>query len=184
MAERPFTPPSPPLSGGEPAGGELTATLYFGEENTREAEGPDEIGRTPTPSPDKGRAGEGLGTAAKKNFLAYDKRLTAFARASRQQPTPAENLLWQKILRNRQFHGYKFLRQKPIGPYIADFYCAELKLIIEIDGDSHAEQAQYDAERSAFLASQGVHVLRYANRDVLGNLPGIYEHLQTQLKTP
>ncbi len=177
MSGKPLTPPSPPLSGGEPAGGELTATPYFGGENTWEAEGPDEIGRTPTPSPDKGRAGEGLGAAAKKNFLAYDKRLTAFARANRQQPTPAENLLWQKVLRDRQFHGYKFLRQKPIGPYIADFYCAELKLVIEIDGDSHACQGDYDAARTAFLEQYGVRVLRYANRDILNHLPGVYEHL-------
>ena len=151
------------MSGGEPVGGKSTTT----------------------PSPDKGRAGEGFRSAQQSpKFHPYAKHLTTYARANRKEPTPAENLLWQKVLRNRQFHGYKFLRQKPIGPYIADFYCAELNLVIEIDGDSHAEQAQYDAERSVFLASQGVHVLRYANRDVLGNLPGIYEHLQTQLKTP
>ena len=154
---------APPLSGGEPVGGKSTTT----------------------PSPDKGRAGEGFRSAQQSpKFHPYAKHLTAYARTNRKEPTPAENLLWQKVLRNRQFHGYKFLRQKPIGPYIADFYCAELNLVIEIDGDSHAEQAQYDAERSVFLASQGVHVLRYANRDILGNLPGIYEHLQTQLKTP
>lgn len=162
MAERPLTPPSPPLSGGEPASGESTAT----------------------PSPDKGRAGEGLGAAAKKQFLAYDKRLTAFARANRQQPTPAENLLWQKVLRNRQFHGYKFLRQNPIGPYIADFHCAELKLVIESDGDSHASQGDYDAARPAFLEQHGVRIQRYANRDILNRLPGVYEHLQQQLQSP
>ncbi len=123
MSGKTLTPPCPPLSGGEPAGGKTTTA----------------------PSPDKGRTGEGL------KFHAYDKHLTAFARENRKAPTPAENLLWQKILHNRQFHGHKFLRQKPIGPNIADFYCAELKLVIEIDGDSHAVRTDYDARRTAFL---------------------------------
>ena len=145
-----LTPPSPPLSGGEAA----------------------------APSPDKGRAGEGL------PFLPYNKKLTIFARANRKEATPAENLLWQKTLRSRQLNGHKFLRQKPIGPYVVDFYCAELKLVIEIDGDSHDQQLSYDAQRTAFLESLGLRVLRYANRDILNNLPGIYEHLQTQLEAP
>ena len=155
MAGKNLTPPNPPLSGGERAGGRSTVA----------------------PSPDKGRAGEGLG------FLPYDKRLTSYARANRKEPTPAENMLWQKVLRNRQLHGHKFLRQKPIGTYIADFYCTELKLVIEIDGDSHAEQHNYDVQRTAFLGSHGLRVLRYANHDILNNLPGVYEHLQIQLKT-
>jgi very-short-patch-repair endonuclease len=117
-------------------------------------------------------------------FLRYDKKLTSYACANRKEPSPAENLLWQQILRSRQFNGHKFLRQKPIGPYIVDFYCAELKLVIEIDGDSHAEQVEYDTQRTAFLESHGLRVLRYANRDVLNNLSGVYEHLQTHLETP
>ena len=143
-----LTPPSPPLSGGE--------------QNT--------------PSPDKGRAGEGLG------FLKYDKHLTALARENRKNPTPAETLIWQKLLRSKQFEHYKFHRQKPIGPYIVDFYCSELYLVIEIDGDSHAEQAGYDAQRTTYLNSLGINVLRYANRDVLGNLPGIFEDLSTHIQ--
>ena len=54
-----------------------------------------------------------------------------------------------------------------IGPFIADFYCAELKLVIEIDGDSHAVHTGYDAGRTAFLESRGLRVLRYANHDIL-----------------
>ena len=133
-------------------------------------------GEPNTPSPDKGRAGEGLG------YLPYEKHLTALARANRKNPTPAETLIWQKVLRSKQFDRYKFHRQKPIGPYIVDFYCSELHLVIEIDGDSHAEQLDYDAKRTAFLESHGLRVLRYANRDILNNLPGVYEHLQTQVK--
>lgn len=164
MAEKTLTPPGPPLSGGGSASGKATAT----------------------PSPDKGRAGEGFAVATQKHkFHAYDPSLTAFARANRKVPTPAENLLWQKVLRGKRFGGYKFLRQKPIGPYVVDFYCAELQLLIEIDGDSHAEQQKYDAARTLFLEQQSLRVLRYANRDVLNNLPGVCEHLQQQLdQTP
>ena len=163
MTEPHLTPPSPPLSGVESAEGELAAT----------------------PSPDKGRAGEGFaGRHQTESFHVYNPQLTAYARANRKAATPAEQLLWQKVLRNRQCLGYKFLRQKPIGPYIADFYCAALNLVIEVDGDSHASQIKYDTERSQFLARKGVRVLRYTNRDILGNLPGVYENLLTQLKTP
>jgi very-short-patch-repair endonuclease len=116
-------------------------------------------------------------------FLPYDKHLTARARENRKNPTPAESLLWQKVLRGKQFSQYKFLRQKPIGAYIVDFYCAELRLVIEIDGDSHAGQLVYDARRSGFLNSLGLHVLRYTNRDVLGNLPGVFDDLTSYLES-
>ena len=135
-------------------------------------------GVSTTPSPDKGRDGEGL------KFLPYDKRLTALARENRGQPTPAESLLWQKVLRGKQFRQHKFLRQKPIGSYIVDFYCAELRLVIEIDGDSHADQIEYDAQRSRFLSGLGLTVVRYANRDVQNSLPGVYDDILTHLSSP
>lgn len=183
MAEKTLTPPSPPLSGGESDGGESTATPSPVRERRSEPKMPDGIRPAATPSPDKGRAGEGFAAVTRKNkFIAYDQRLTTFARANRQEPTPAENLIWQKVLRNRQLCGHKFLRQKPIGPYVVDFYCAELQLVVEIDGDSHAEQQDYDAQRTTFLESHGLRVLRYANRDILNNLPGVYAHLQQQLE--
>ena len=144
MKDRTLTPPAP-LIRGEPA----------------------------TPSPDKGRVGEGL------KYLPYNQRLTALARQNRHNPTPAESLLWSKVLRGRQFEHYKFLRQKPIGDFIVDFYCAELRLVIEIDGDSHADQIDYAVRRTRFLNSLGLHVLRYSNRDVLDNLPGLYDDLST-----
>lgn len=154
----PLTPPSPPLSGGESAVQPKSGL---------------------TPSPEKGRAGEGLKPL---KHIPYNPHLTTLARTNRKNPTPAETTIWQKILRNRQFHGYKFLRQKPIGPYIADFYCADLKLVIEIDGDSHAEQEAYDAERSAYLARQGIRVLRYTNIDVSQQLEGIHDDLSNHLE--
>ena len=115
-------------------------------------------------------------------FLPYNKNLTALARENRKNPTPAEALIWQKVLRSKQLDLYKFHRQKPIGPYIVDFYCAELRLVIEIDGDSHAEQAGYDADRTAYLNNLGLRVLRYANRKVLGNLSGIFDDLSAHIQ--
>lgn len=99
--------------------------------------------------------------------LPYNKDLNAFARYLRNNSTLAEILLWQQ-LKNKQMHGYLFNRQKPLGRYIVDFYCRELNLVIEIDGDSHdTEYAQVnDAIRQEVLEKMGLHFLRYADMDV------------------
>ena len=123
--------------------------------------------------PDKGGRGEG--------FLPYDKKLTALARQNRGNPTPAERMIWREILRKRQFARFKFLRQKPIGRYIVDFYYSELQLVMEIDGDSHAQSVEYDAKRTKFLNALGLQVIRYSNDDVLNNLEGVYDDLLRQL---
>ena len=83
--------------------------------------------------------------------------------------TPAEAKLWQ-ILRNRRLAGFKFRRQHPIGPFISDFYCAQAHLVIEIDGDSHAQQIEYDSSRTAWLEEQGYQVIRFTNLDIFNNL--------------
>jgi len=114
-------------------------------------------------------------------FLPYNKNLTALARQNRSNPTRAENRIWQEVLRMRQFARYKFLRQKPIGGYIVDFYCSELRLVIEIDGDSHAETGGYDAERTRFLAALGLRVIRYTNDEIIHNIEGVYHDLSLQL---
>ena len=86
------------------------------------------------------------------------------------------------MLRNKQFAQYKFVRQKPIGSFIADFYCSRLQLVIEIDGESHAQQIEYDHLRTQYLASLGLRVVRFSNRDVMENLEGVFQHLQQWLK--
>jgi len=116
-------------------------------------------------------------------YLPYDKNLTALARENRRNPTPAESLLGNKVLRCRQFAPYKFLRQKPLGAYIVDFYCSELQLVIEIDGDSHARQIGYDGERMRFLNSLGLEMVRYANQEVLRNLAGVFSDLSRRIET-
>ena len=88
------------------------------------------------------------------------------ARELRQPQTPAEATLWHK-LRNRRL-GYKFRRQHPIDRFIIDFYCAEAKLCIEIDGSSHFEpsQSEYDQARTVWLEKDGYTVIRFTNHDV------------------
>ena len=133
---------------------------------------------TTTPSPDKGRAGEGLGRAGEGlACLPYNKNLVPLARENRRNPTPAETRIWNEVLRKRQLAQFKFLRQKPLDHFIVDFYCSKLGLVIEIDGDSHAETAEYDHERTRVLGAYGLEVVRYTNDEVLRNIEGVYEDL-------
>jgi adenine-specific DNA-methyltransferase len=88
------------------------------------------------------------------------------ARGLRKHATDAERALWQ-WLRNRQLSGCKFRRQHAIGPYIADFACIEARLIVELDGGQHLDHAAADAQRTAYLNSEGYRVLRYWNDEVL-----------------
>ncbi len=98
----------------------------------------------------------------------------AKAKELRKNSTDAERVLWQQ-LRAHRFAGYKFRRQQPLGHYIVDFVCFEKHLIIELDGGQHAEQAVYDAERSAWLQSQGFRVLRFWNHEVLTDVEAVEE---------
>lgn len=102
--------------------------------------------------------------------------LTAKARSLRQNQTDVEYLLWQE-LRNRQVLNCKFRRQFPIAPFIVDFCCLELKLIIELDGSQHVEQAAYDEERSFYLAQRGFKVIRFWNNEVIENSEGVLERI-------
>ena len=103
-----------------------------------------------------------------------DPRLLDFARAMRHEPAPAEQKLW-RCLRARQLSGFKFRRQVAFGHYVADFYCAECGLIVELDGDSHSEREAYDANRTAELEQQGLDVIRFVNTDVFDHLDSVLE---------
>ena len=102
------------------------------------------------------------------------------ARKLRKEPTPAERKLWA-VLRNDQ-QGVNFRRQHAIGKYIPDFVCIKKKLIIELDGSQHIEQADYDAERTKFLESQGYKVIRFWNRDVMNDINGVIRNIQFALE--
>ncbi len=92
--------------------------------------------------------------------------LLRHAKRMRREPTEAEARLWRE-LRAHRFNGCKFKRQQPIGRYIVDFACLQRKLLVEIDGSQHMQQANYDEARTAWLQSQEFRVLRFWNHDVL-----------------
>jgi len=101
-----------------------------------------------------------------------------FARYLRQQLTDCERLLWRR-LRNRGLAGFKFRRQHPWPPYVLDFYCSELRLVIELDGGQHYDDAGLakDRLRTDYLRRQGLEVLRFSNLDVLQNLDDVLTEL-------
>jgi very-short-patch-repair endonuclease len=102
-----------------------------------------------------------------------------FSRQLRRDMTDAEKHLWQRI-RTQQL-GVKFRRQHPLGGYILDFACVELKLALELDGGQHNELQTQDNVRTAWLESQGWKVLRFWNNEVLQNTDGVLESIYTAL---
>ena len=103
------------------------------------------------------------------NFhLPYNRNLVAKARELRKNMTPAEKKLWHDYLKTFKF---RVLRQRPIAFFIVDFYCAALKLVIEVDGNSHFTETgmAYDAERTRILEGYGLKVIRFTNDEVLHN---------------
>ena len=97
--------------------------------------------------------------------ILYNPKSKQRARELRNQGVLSEVLLWNQ-LKGRKICGYQFMRQKPIGNYIVDFYCSKLKLVIEIDGASHDGRFNYDMERQQFLESMGLTVLRFNDADL------------------
>ena len=91
--------------------------------------------------------------------------------------TLSEILLWQQI-KGKQLLGYDFHRQKPIDEYVVDFYCPRLKLVLEIDGDSHEGKEKADRIRRERLESLGLTVMRFWDLDVKNNVDGIVEQLR------
>jgi very-short-patch-repair endonuclease len=104
---------------------------------------------------------------------------TVRARDLRKSSTKAERALWSR-LRDRQFYGYKFRRQQPVGPYIVDFFCLEQKLVVEVDGGQHVPEA--DERRTTFLEGDGHRVLRFWNAEVLGNMDGVLHIIAEHLR--
>lgn len=101
------------------------------------------------------------------------------ARRLRQQESEAEHRLWNMI-RGRRVQGAKFVRQYPIGPYVADFVCRERMLVVEADGGQHSESAA-DETRTAFLNARGYDVLRFWNNEILENTDGCWQALTAVL---
>ena len=106
--------------------------------------------------------------------MKHDPTLKRSSRQLRKARTPAESRLWHE-LRNRRFAGHKFRRQHAIGPFIADFYCADAGLVVELDGESHLGHEAYDRDRQDWLESRGLKVLRFFNNDIPANLDEMLE---------
>lgn len=111
-----------------------------------------------------------------------DSYYTELARQMRSSPSEAEKLLWSR-LRAHRLDGRKFRRQHAMGRYVVDFVCLDSHLILEVDGDSHGEDAAEarDEARTAWLLTQGFRVLRFWNYDVLTNIDGIVETIFNDL---
>lgn len=109
-------------------------------------------------------------------MLPYDARLKQRSQQLRDNMTDVERRLWLK-LKMRKLQGLWFYRQKPIGSYIADFYCPKAKLVIEVDGGQHFENeaVEYDKARDEYMESLGLKVLRFTNTEVLDNIDGVLE---------
>ena len=106
------------------------------------------------------------------------KRLTSVARNLRRRSTDAENRLWY-YLRGRRFQGAKFLRQFPIGGFVADFACRELHVAIELDGGQHSPVI--DAPRTQVIEAFGYRVIRFWNSDVNSNLNAVLEQIYVEI---
>ena len=113
----------------------------------------------------------------------HNKQLSGFARQLRRQMTREERHLWYDFLKQLPV---TINRQKVIGGYIADFYCAQRKTVIELDGSQHFEEksAQEDAIRNRYMESLGITVLRYANSDVSNNFTGVCQDILQHLDLP
>ena len=111
----------------------------------------------------------------------HNKQLVPLAKQLRKEMTKEERHLWYDFLRN---HPIRFSRQKVLGKYIADFYCAAASLVIELDGSQHYESINQskDLERTAFLEGYGLTVLRIPNNEVSQNFPGVCAYIDAAVK--
>ena len=105
------------------------------------------------------------------------------ARALRRNETFAEKRLWEQ-LRNRTLEGYKFARQVPVGPFVADFVCRDLKLIVEIDGATHStdQELERDTRRTNYLTAEGYDVVRFQNDEVLNGMDEVLSLILESLR--
>ena len=109
----------------------------------------------------------------------HNKQLVPFAKQLRKDMTKEDRHLWYDFLRS---YPVRFSRQKVLGKYIADFYCAQARLVIELDGSQHYEEVERDAQRTAFLEGYGLKVIRIPNNEVNGNFRGVCEQIDAAVR--
>ncbi len=119
----------------------------------------------------------------KRKIIPYNPKLKQLARNLRNNSTRSEIRLW-KHLKGKQQYGYDFHRQKPLGNYIADFFCLELMLVIELDGFSHQFHEVYrkDVEKEHWLNNQGIYVLRFTDQEVFKELDWVVKQIQLYIE--
>lgn len=112
----------------------------------------------------------------------HNKSLVSVGRILRKNMTKEERHLWYDFLRG---YSVRFIRQKIIGNYIVDFYCAKANLVIELDGSQHYEESciNKDAQRTKYLESQGLKVIRIPNNEISNNFRGICEFIDNEVKS-
>ena len=117
------------------------------------------------------------GTKINNMKIYYNPKLKALSRELRKRNTLSEVLLWN-VLKGRKIKGYQFMRQKPIDDYIVDFFCSELKLVVEIDGISHNDKGESDKIRQQKLESLGLSVLRFYEWDVKKDIRAVAQSIE------
>jgi very-short-patch-repair endonuclease len=120
-----------------------------------------------------------VGIEAKQN-LGASLNIKSKARDLRKNLTESEKILWSYI-RKRQLHGMHFRRQHPYGIYILDFFCFEANLVIEIDGMIHLKHRDYDIERTKYLESSGLKVIRFNNKDIENRIDWVLSKINSLL---
>jgi very-short-patch-repair endonuclease len=114
-------------------------------------------------------------------YLQYLDQLKQVSKVNRKNPTPAEKIFWDLVI-GRDKLKYRFLRQKPIGRCIIDFYCSVLLLDIEIDGDSHDFKKGWDEARDEYLEIRGIKTIRYKNNEVLNDTDEVILDLKEKIQ--
>jgi very-short-patch-repair endonuclease len=114
-----------------------------------------------------------------------ERRSRRFAKKLRRRLTDAETILWSKLQAGRP-HGYRFRRQHPIGPFVADFASVRARLVIELDGATHGtdEEQKYDQQREAYLRKCGWRIMRFTNSDVYTSLDFVVENIHAAIPPP
>jgi very-short-patch-repair endonuclease len=119
--------------------------------------------------------------AVNRKIIPYNAELKSLAKELRRNMTLSEVLLWNELKQNKM-GGYDFDRQRPIGNFIVDFYCKELSLAIEIDGDTHIYRYEYDDERQRSLEKLGVHFLRFEDIEVKKNMNNVLRVIEDWIR--
>ena len=112
----------------------------------------------------------------------YNKKLIPLARANRNAGNLAEALLWRELKQNNL--GVSFVRQQTIGNYVADFYCREKKLVVEIDGSSHDNKYEHDKVRDEYMKKLGMRVLRVSDKDVKHDMNNVLIWIKHNIDNP